>query len=423
MTMNNVAELHFLDSGTIQQIYNGTNIVGSAPKVDVHVEGVGVSSYHAIIEISPDGSEHFIEDLSSTNGTFLGTAEYRLCSRRLYQLLDNKIITFGPTKCQYKILQDKWSELTENSSESTLPLTKNTPTEINRDSVSEESNNNVIERSTSAIVVDHGQTVELKPADSKLQSGESEINNLNTNTQGTSQVDELVSGEEAVVQKENKTVDTMYGDNPSLKQSKGRKGTVQRNRRSRSKSEHLEDSPIDEILSNDTPVKTASTRKKRPSLTLKNAEPENRLSKKQRNSLDNKEVPKVLLGKIITLEECRETLDYLKGEEVLDYKNCTHFVMDIMRRTVKFLCCLSYGKYIVTSKWLEASMKADESKYILKDAKDERKWGFNLKNSISLARSNLEHPIFKNIVFFSTKSVKPEYEELKQILEAAGGKA
>lgn len=112
-----------------------------------------------------------------------------------------------------------------------MPLTKNTPTEINRDSVSEESNNNVIERSTSAIVVDHGQTVELKPADSKLQSGESEINNLNTNTQGTSQVDELVSGEEAVVQKENKTVDTMYGDNPSLKQSKGRKGTVQRNRR------------------------------------------------------------------------------------------------------------------------------------------------------------------------------------------------
>lgn len=87
-------------------IHTGTNLIGSCQElVDVFVKDIGVSSMHAVIEVSPDGKEHFIEDLNSTNGTFIGN--YKLSERKLYQISSGKEIIFGPTLARY--------ELTENT--------------------------------------------------------------------------------------------------------------------------------------------------------------------------------------------------------------------------------------------------------------------------------------------------------------------
>ncbi|KAJ3271443.1 Mediator of DNA damage checkpoint protein 1 [Terramyces sp. JEL0728] len=357
-----IAELHELDFNKIHKIYNGTNIIGSAPKVDIQLDGVGVSSYHAIIEISPDGSEHFIEDLSSTNGTFLGTAEYRLSSRRMYQLLDHKIITFGPTKCQYKMLKDCWNDLTESSTEEPavpgidypqMPLES-----IHTNKQEPEQNCfNVVESmeidGDIGLDLDSTENRKINADDSINTSKDSQIKADSKSTNPKMNQDEIISNE--LREKENNppAVEKEKGQETA---KKAKKQTAKKQRMHTAKVEELEVA-IDDMLSNETLAKPASTRKKRSSLTSRYSD-DSQSTKKPRNSLDRKETPRVLLGKIITLEECRETLEYLNGEEAQDYQNCTHFVMDIMRRTVKFLCCLSYGKYIVTSKWLEASKKA-----------------------------------------------------------------
>jgi hypothetical protein len=45
----------------------------------------------------------------------------------------------------------------------------------------------------------------------------------------------------------------------------------------------------------------------------------------------------------------------LGGIEVDDWHQCTHVVTDKIKRTIKFLCCLAAGKFIMDVSWLEAS--------------------------------------------------------------------
>ncbi|KAI8838984.1 hypothetical protein BC829DRAFT_31891 [Chytridium lagenaria] len=85
-------------------VYSGINIVGRAGGRfnGVCLDIVGVSSIHAIIEVSADGLEHFVEDLQSTNGTCVGEKGYKLFSNKLYELAHNKLLQFGPMQCRYE---------------------------------------------------------------------------------------------------------------------------------------------------------------------------------------------------------------------------------------------------------------------------------------------------------------------------------
>lgn len=51
-------------------LHEGDNIVGREPDVDVRIDGPSVSRRHARLRIS--GAEVTVEDLGSTNGTFVG---------------------------------------------------------------------------------------------------------------------------------------------------------------------------------------------------------------------------------------------------------------------------------------------------------------------------------------------------------------
>lgn len=139
--LKKVANLHLLPGAGIQkrqvfEVKTGLNFIGnSGESNDIRISVYGVSSIHALIgknmcifrymrppntekgctrrysfflfvylEVSPDGREHFVEDLASTNGTTIGSSCYRLTPFRLYQISDGKALGFEPANCRYEIL-------------------------------------------------------------------------------------------------------------------------------------------------------------------------------------------------------------------------------------------------------------------------------------------------------------------------------
>jgi len=97
-------------------------------------------------------------------------------------------------------------------------------------------------------------------------------------------------------------------------------------------------------------------------------------------------------------------------------------VVDRIRRTKKFFMCLARGAHILSPAWIEAMIKENRyipyEKYYLEDNNAETRYGFQLRESVRLAKQG---PIFKNQKFFCTKDTSPPYDDLKDIIEAAGG--
>jgi DNA-binding winged helix-turn-helix (wHTH) protein len=81
----------------IRPLVQGENIVGRDPGCAVWIDARGVSRRHARILLSPDGAA-LIEDLASTNGTFVG--EQRLAAPQ--RLADGDIVGLGPENVTYR---------------------------------------------------------------------------------------------------------------------------------------------------------------------------------------------------------------------------------------------------------------------------------------------------------------------------------
>ncbi|CAF1197828.1 unnamed protein product [Adineta ricciae] len=98
-------------------------------------------------------------------------------------------------------------------------------------------------------------------------------------------------------------------------------------------------------------------------------------------------------------------------------------VVDRIRRTKKFFMCLARGALILSPSWIEAMVKENQyipyEKYFLEDTNAETRYGFQLRESVRRAKQG---PIFQNHKFFCTKDTSPPYDDLKDIIEAAGGK-
>jgi uncharacterized ubiquitin-like protein YukD len=98
-------------------------------------------------------------------------------------------------------------------------------------------------------------------------------------------------------------------------------------------------------------------------------------------------------------------------------------VVDRIRRTKKFFMCLARGAHILSPTWIEAMIKENHyipyDKYYLEDTNAETRYGFQLRESVRLAKQGR---IFENQKFFCTKDTSPPYDDLKDIIEAAGGK-
>jgi len=98
-------------------------------------------------------------------------------------------------------------------------------------------------------------------------------------------------------------------------------------------------------------------------------------------------------------------------------------VVDRIRRTKKFFMCLARGALILSPAWIDTIIKENRyipyEKYYLEDTNAETRYGFQLRESVRLAKQG---PIFENQKFFCTKDTSPPYDDLKDIIEAAGGK-
>jgi len=119
-------------------------------------------------------------------------------------------------------------------------------------------------------------------------------------------------------------------------------------------------------------------------------------------------------------------LDVLRqiGFEIMD-ESCQvdALVVDRIRRTKKFFMCLARGAHILSPKWIEEMIKEHRylpyDKFYLDDTTAETRYGFHLRESVRLAK---QRPIFSNYKIFCTKDTSPPFDDLKDIVEAAGGK-
>ncbi|KAI6655346.1 Mediator of DNA damage checkpoint protein 1 [Oopsacas minuta] len=106
-----------------------------------------------------------------------------------------------------------------------------------------------------------------------------------------------------------------------------------------------------------------------------------------------------------------------------DVYKATHLITDRVRRTIKFLSCLTRGCEIVSINWLLKSKDAgkflDTNPFIIDDKCSEKKFRFILKDSCILARSNR---LFVNYVFYLTPNILPQHREVEKLIYCSGGK-
>ncbi|KAJ3053390.1 Mediator of DNA damage checkpoint protein 1 [Rhizophlyctis rosea] len=147
------------------------------------------------------------------------------------------------------------------------------------------------------------------------------------------------------------------------------------------------------------------------------------LTRRASSILGDKEKPKVMFTGIADDDERRDVVELLGGTMVDSWHECTHLVTDKIRRTVKFLCCIAAGKYILDVKWLDACKKShgfvDEAKFGLKDTKTEKQYAMSLSSTL---RHTRETRIFNGYTFVATAAVRPPPAELSEIVSSGGGK-
>jgi DNA-binding winged helix-turn-helix (wHTH) protein len=88
--------------GRALMLSEGENVIGRDPRCDVWMDVDGVSRRHALIRIDRRTDEVVLEDLSSTNGTFVGRT--RITSPRV--LKDGDVIRIGSATIAFRT----WSE-------------------------------------------------------------------------------------------------------------------------------------------------------------------------------------------------------------------------------------------------------------------------------------------------------------------------
>nr|XP_026692424.1 mediator of DNA damage checkpoint protein 1-like [Ciona intestinalis] len=125
----------------------------------------------------------------------------------------------------------------------------------------------------------------------------------------------------------------------------------------------------------------------------------------------------------------------LGGHMTDDVLECTHLITDKIRRTVKFMCAVVRGAYILNCDWLKDSKKQwrflPEEDYELREDHNnstssststslEDQFNFNLHESLEIARSR-SLPLFHDLRLHVMKSVLPPPNEMYQIILCGGG--
>ncbi|KAJ3030039.1 UNVERIFIED_CONTAM: hypothetical protein HDU68_010288 [Siphonaria sp. JEL0065] len=110
------------------------------------------------------------------------------------------------------------------------------------------------------------------------------------------------------------------------------------------------------------------------------------------------------------------------GKDAMDIESCTHLVSNKVVRTEKFISALTLGKEIVTSEWVDKSVKVgywlDVNAHRPIDVRLEYP-GFSIQKSLVHSRAA---KLLSGFHVYATPHVSPEWIILKRLVEIAGGK-
>uniref|UniRef100_A0AC34GYA2 BRCT domain-containing protein n=1 Tax=Panagrolaimus sp. ES5 TaxID=591445 RepID=A0AC34GYA2_9BILA len=111
------------------------------------------------------------------------------------------------------------------------------------------------------------------------------------------------------------------------------------------------------------------------------------------------------------------------GVEVVDkIEKCHLLIAPFLVRSTSIFKAVASGKGIISPLWIATCFNrlklVDSDDFVLRDINAEKILGCNLRHTLVEARLQ---PIFENICFFVTPSVKPSRQELQSIIEAGGG--
>jgi diguanylate cyclase (GGDEF)-like protein len=94
-----------ISAGQVLALDGAEHVIGRGTEADVWVDDGGVSRRHARVSLGPDG-RHYIEDLGSTNGTFVGAARVNKS-----EIKSGDRIQLGGTVLRFAIIDDVEEEL------------------------------------------------------------------------------------------------------------------------------------------------------------------------------------------------------------------------------------------------------------------------------------------------------------------------
>lgn len=124
------------------------------------------------------------------------------------------------------------------------------------------------------------------------------------------------------------------------------------------------------------------------------------------------------------IKQQRKIADRLKVSIASSITDATHFVTDKFVRTRNMLEAIASGKPVVTHLWLEnvgqANYYIDEQKYIVRDSKKEKEFGFNLAVSLAHAR---QRPLLQGRRVLITPKTKPGKEIISSLVKGVRGQA
>ncbi|VVC44565.1 Hypothetical protein CINCED_3A023705 [Cinara cedri] len=120
--------------------------------------------------------------------------------------------------------------------------------------------------------------------------------------------------------------------------------------------------------------------------------------------------------------EMKEFVEKTGGSVTDDITQCTVLVSDKIRCTMKILSAIGRGCPIVSANWVKHSYVVrvfeEIEEFITVDKDAERKYNFQLKESLAKARAN---KLLKGYTVLVTPSVKPGPKDMKVIITCAGG--
>lgn len=144
-----------------------------------------------------------------------------------------------------------------------------------------------------------------------------------------------------------------------------------------------------------------------------------------RNTKLNSLAPKIMATGIILSDKEKQIVANLGGQIVTDCHECTHLVTNKIRKTYKFLSCLSRGTFILNERWLDESNKSkmflNTASFALSDVQSEKRYKFTLQSSLTKAKSSPLLEGWKFLIIHQDENQEMSCNDIKIIIECANG--